>query len=47
MNIFNIILLIAFVSFVKSKTNDSNDTNFVANSEWQEIKPGKYKNRKS
>ena len=44
MKLFNIFLLIVFISLVKSQTNESNDTNFVANSEWQEIKPGKYLN---
>lgn len=30
-----------FMSVVKLQGNESNDTNFVASSEWQEIKPGK------
>lgn len=35
-------VLILFVSVVKLQEHEINETNFVASSEWQEIKPGKF-----
>lgn len=41
MKIDNIIVLLISLSFAKSQTSESNATDFVPNSEWQEIKQGK------